>query len=327
MLRSAMLGALAMLGEMTFTSAGNAFDLQGHRGARGLLPENTLQAFALALDIGVSTIESDMAITKDGIVVLSHSAQLNPDITRAADGRWIKSPAPLIRDLTLEEVKRFDVGRIRAFSTYSFQLRSQKAIDGARIPTLAELFELTVRSGKQPRFNLETKISPLNPAETAAPDVFARIVVDVVRSAGMQSRTTIQSFDWRTLVEVKRIEPGIETSCLTVRTAFMDTISSRRGRPSPWLAGLDPDKFAGSLPRMAKAIGCRTWSPYYANLTPAEVSEAHRLELLVLPWTVNSALAIRRVVAMGADGLITDYPDRARAVLNTLPSSKPRGTN
>ena len=138
-----------------------ALDLQGHRGARGLAPENTLPAFATALSLGVTTLELDTGITKDGVVVISHNTTLNPDITRDRAGQWLGGPGPAIYNLTFPELQQYDVGRIKPGTDYAKQFPEQKAVDGTRIPRLAELFALVKKSGnEQIRFNIETKLSP-----------------------------------------------------------------------------------------------------------------------------------------------------------------------
>jgi glycerophosphoryl diester phosphodiesterase len=291
-----------------------AFDLQGHRGARGLAPENALAGFAKALEIGVTTLETDLGVTKDGVIVLSHDRRLNPDIVRGPDGKWLAAPGPAIHSLTLAELRRFDVGRIRPETRYALLFERQMPADGARIPTLSELFELAEASGKSPRFNIETKVSPEEPGETPDPETFVRLVVEAVRAAKMTSRTTIQSFDWRTLRIARRLAPEIATACLTSQRTLRDRNDAEGRKPSPWLAGLDPRDFA-SVPRLVAAAGCGTWSPSFREISPAAVAEAHTLGLEVVPWTVNTDADMVRVIDMGVDGLITDYPDRARSVL------------
>jgi glycerophosphoryl diester phosphodiesterase len=291
-----------------------AFDLQGHRGARGLAPENTLAGFARALEIGVTTLETDLAITKDGVLVLSHDPVFNPDVARSADGTWLIPPVPPINSLTLAELKVYDVGRIKPGSKYAQQFSDQRPVDGSRVPTLAELFDLVKSSGKMPRFNIETKLSPDKPHEAPDPDTFARVVIQAVRAAGLSGRTTIQSFDWRTLIAARRLAPEIETVCLTAASTLRDRTVDGERRPSAWLAGFDPATF-GSVPALAKAAGCGTWSPRFVELTADLVSDAHALGLKVVPWTINAPADIARVIDMKVDGLITDYPDRARDVL------------
>lgn len=285
--------------------AAQAFDLQAHRGGRGLAPENTLAAFRNALSLGVTTFETDLAITKDDIVVLSHEPWLNPDLVRGPDGQWLAAAGPTIHSLTLGELRRYDIGRLNPATRYGRQFPGQKPADGERFPTLAELQAL---GGEAVRYNIETKIDPTRPHETVDPGRFARLVVDAVRSARMERRTSIQSFDWRTLIEARRIAPEIDTVCLTIESSSMNTVA---GSPSPWLAGLE----GGSIPQFAKAAGCAAWSPFWRNVTAANVAEAHSLRLKVIPWTVNDPPEIARLIDLEVDGLITDYPDRGLAVL------------
>jgi len=291
-----------------------AFDLQGHRGARGLAPENTLAAFEAALAIGVTTIETDLAVTRDGVVVISHDPDLNPALVRD-NGAWLKERGPAIRTLTFAELSRYDVGRLDPASNYGRQWPQQVAKDGERIPTLAALFELAGKAARPVRFNLETKITP-RPGDTApGAEDFAGIVVAAVRKAGMAPRTTIQSFDWRTLVALRRIAPEIATACLTAEGGNFDTVKPDASGRSPWHAGIAPADHGGSLPAMVRSAGCAIWSPNFASLGRERIAEAHGLGLRVLPWTVNDPADMTRLIDWGVDGIITDYPDRARRVM------------
>ena len=293
-----------------------AFDLQGHRGARGLAPENTLEAFALALSIGVTTLELDLAMTKDDVLVISHDRSLNPDHTRGPDGQFLNAQGPAIRSLTLAEVQRYDVGRLKPGSAYAASLPDQRPADGARIPALTELFELVKRAGAEHvRFNVETKITPTSGAETPDPETFAAAVAKAVRDAGLTARVSVQSFDWRTLVTLKRIAPEIERVCLTAEALNFDTIQRHQVGPSPWTAGFDVDDVEGSVPHLVAAAGCQVWSPLYRNANADDIAAARRLRLKVLPWTVNERADMERLIALGVDGLITDYPDRLRALM------------
>ncbi|MFL6936961.1 MAG: glycerophosphodiester phosphodiesterase [Xanthobacteraceae bacterium] len=309
-----MFWMVAMMAALS-TSA-QAFDLQGHRGARGLAPENTLPAFALALSIGVTTLELDVAMTKDGILVGHHDEWLNSDIARGPDGRFLGTRGPAIHSLTLDEVKRYDVGRIKPRTGYAAEFPEQRPIDGTRIPTLEEVFTLVQRANADHiRFNIETKITPTSGADAPAPDVFAAAVARAITGAGLTRRASVQSFDWRTLVVLQRIAPEIERVCLTDEQPGGDTIERGKPGPSPWTAGLDVDDFGGSTPRLVAAAGCPAWSPNFADLTPDKVAEARSLGIKVIPWTVNARADMERVIDLGVDGIISDYPDRLRAVL------------
>jgi glycerophosphoryl diester phosphodiesterase len=288
-----------------------AFDLQGHRGARGLAPENTLAAFRMAVDLGVTTLETDLAITRDEVVVISHDPMLNPDLVRGPDGNWI-AEGPPIHSLTLDALKRYDIGRLNPATKYAQQLPDQKPVDGERFPTLAEVFAAV---GPDVRFNIELKTDPTKPDQTVDPARFAQLAVEAIRLGEAAGRSTIQSFDWRGLLEVRRLAPEIPTSCLSIESNGMDTVGRRSGHPSPWLAGLNLSVHGGSVPSLATAAGCAVWSPFWRNVTAENVKEAQALGLKVLPWTVNDPTEMARLIDLGVDGLITDYPDRAQSVL------------
>ncbi|MEA2847294.1 MAG: glycerophosphoryl diester phosphodiesterase, partial [Rhodospirillaceae bacterium] len=260
--------------------AAAAFDLQGHRGARGLAPENTLAAFRTALDLGVTTLETDLAVTKDDVLVISHDPLLNPDLVRGPDGKWIDAGPP-IRSLTVAELKRYDIGRLNPAAKYAQQFPEQKPVDGERFPTLAEFF---AAAGPDVRFNIEIKTDPTKPDLTVDPNRFAQLAVDAIRLGKAGRRSTIQSFDWRGLIEARRLAPEIATGCLSIESNNMDTVGRASGQPSPWLAGLDLAAHGGSVPRLASQAGCAVWSPFWRNATAENVKEAQAIGLKVVPW-------------------------------------------
>jgi glycerophosphoryl diester phosphodiesterase len=294
------------------------FDLQAHRGGRGLRPENTLASFRHALSIGVSTLELDCGVTRDGVVVVSHDTRLNPDITRGPDGRFLTGPGEAIAALAYADLARYDVGRIKPASTYAASFPQQQPADGERIPRLADVFALVEASGNTSvRFNIETKIDPTDPEGTVAPDRFVLALLAAIRSAGMGPRVTIQSFDWRTLVLVRKLAPEIALVALTDQQPGEDTMEPGKPGASIWLGGLDVDDHGGSVPKTVAALGARTWSPHALDLTPENIAEAHALGLKIVPWTVNEPKDMARAIAADVDGLITDYPDRLRALLES----------
>ncbi len=312
-----------------FGCATPSFDLQGHRGARGLAPENTLTAFDTAMTIGVTTLELDVGVTKDGVVVVLHDRTLNPDIARDPSGAWISTKDIAVNSLTLAELKRFDVGRLRPESNYAKTFATQAPNDGERIPTLRELFDrVNAKNATHIRFNIETKLSPLAPNETLAPEPFVRAVIAEIRAAKLTDRATLQSFDWRTLRIAERVAPEITTVYLTSQQAAGDTVQADRPGKSPWLAGFDVDDHGGSVPKLLAAIEARVWSPNARDLTEAKVKEAQALRLSVIPWTVNEAADMARLIEWGVNGIITDYPHRLRKVMSAkamiLPISVPK---
>ena len=308
--------ALAAVIILMRLSAADAFDLQGHRGARGLAPENTLEGFAVALAIGVNTLELDVGVSKDDVVVVSHDRVLNPDHTRGPDGQFLTAAGPAIRSLTLAQLKQYDVGRLKPGTAYAATFPLQHAVDGARIPALSEVFALTQRVGaKDVRFNIETKLTPTSGTETPDPESFAAAVAGAVRGAGMAPRVVVQSFDWRVLTALRRIAPEIERACLTVESPQDDTLQRDRPGPSPWTDGLDIKAFGGSTPKLVVAADCHIWSPYYRNVSAEVMADAKAAGVRVIPWTVNERADMDRLIGLGVDGLISDYPDRLRAGL------------
>lgn len=294
---------------------GMAFDLQGHRGARGLAPENTLEGFSTALALGVTTLEMDTGVTADGVVVVMHDPTLNPDITRGPDGAWVTPPGPTVRGLTLAELQRHDVGRIRPGTRYAATFADQVPADGARVPTLAAVLALATRASNTVRFNIETKLFPHRPDVTVPPEVMAEAVAREIIDAGVADRAVVQSFDWRSLAWLRDNRPMIARSYLTAQLSGFDTVSSRDGVASPWLAGLDAAAHGNSAPRLVAAAGGTIWSPHFRDLTEAIVAEARALGLTVLPWTVNDAPTMERLIGWGVDGIITDRPDILRGVM------------
>lgn len=305
-------------------SGARAFDLQGHRGARGLAPENTLPAFAAALTLGVDTLEFDVGVTKDGQVVIAHDRRLSPDIAQRPDGKYVDLPGPAIRALTLDEIRQYDVGTLRPRSAYANQFPSQRSVPGTRVPTLAEVAALIRKSGNgSVRVNVETKLSPLAPDETVDPETFATTLVNALRDTGLAQRASIQSFDWRTLKVVQRIAPEIPTVCLTIGRGQGDNLQLGKPGKSPWLAGLDADDFI-SVPRLVRDAGCKVWSPFFRDTTNASIVEARLLGLKVAVWTVNETADMAALLDQGVDSIITDYPDRLRAAMDAKNMDLPR---
>lgn len=302
---------VAMLGGCATT-----FDLQGHRGARGLIPENTLPAFARAMEIGVTTLELDTSITKDGVAVITHDSRLNPDITRLADGKWLETSVDRgvsIFSLTVDELQKYDVGRIKPGSKYAERHPEQQAVDGTRIPKLADLFALVRKSGNaRVRFNIETKISPFERDLTPSPEAFVDALLGVITEEKMASRVSIESFDWRTLKIIQQRAPDIPTVYLSAQQKFLDTINADGREGSVWTAGMNVREFGGSVARMVKAAGGVVWSPYFGDVDEAKIREAQALGLKVVVWTVNQMKDIERMLTWKVDGIISDYPNRVR---------------
>ena len=319
--------SVVVVGLLLGVATADAMEVQGHRGARGLWPENSLRAFAAALSIGVDVLELDVVLTKDGQLAVSHNPAPNPIITRDADGKWIGTDGPAFKDLTYAEIARFDVGKIKPGSRYAGRLGEQMSVKGTRIPLLKDVFDLAKRAGNETvRFNIETKISPLPKDRSADPDAIVNALLAEISAAGLTDRVIIQSFDWRSLQITQKMAPSIPTAYLTAERKWFDNLQiGKKGRPL-WTAGFDINDFGGSPAKLIKRAGGRIWSPYFRDLTPARLAEAHELGLRVVVWTVNNRTKMSELIKQGVDGIITDYPNRIRQVLLKLHRKPPKQT-
>jgi glycerophosphoryl diester phosphodiesterase len=236
-------------------------------------------------------------------VVVSHDLALNPVITRDAGGHWLNDTGPLLHDLTFDDLRAYDVGRIRPATPYRLLYRSQRGHDGVRIPTLEEVLLLS----SEARFIIELKTDPRHPGWTAAAAAMADAVLAVVDRAGAAARVTIESFDWRGPRHIRRIRPEVQTAWLTREETVRDA--------ALWWDGITRMDFANSVAAAVAAQGGQIWAPAWQTVTRASVAEAHDLGLRVIPWTVNRRAALRRMIDCGVDGLITDRPDVAFAII------------
>jgi glycerophosphoryl diester phosphodiesterase len=302
------------------------FDLQAHRGGLGLVVESTLPAFENALRVGVTTLELDVQITRDGAAVVTHDRRVSA--AKCLDTRPATPGDPdypyvgsYVKDLTLAQVRTLDCGTLTQPAH-----PGQRAVPGARMPLLSEVFDLVRRNrAHDVRFNVETKVEAGAPEETAPREQFVRVVAAEVRRAGMLRRTTIQSFDWGALTRMREVEPRLPVVALTNHD-FLEV-----GEPgaSPWLGGIDIDDFGGDPVAAVDALGADAFSPvhgfpqdgavtdpdYVPYVTADMVDRAHARGIEVIPWTVDDEPTMRALLDAGVDGLITDYPDRLRTVM------------
>jgi len=303
----------------------DVFDLEAHRGGRDVRPENTLYSYAYAIELGATSIECDMQLTKDGQIVMSHNPILNSDITRDENGNYIENNKYDIRLMTVDELKKFDVGvmDLNCGEYYDLHGKTQFTYD-AKIPTLEELMQLIQSYGdKNIVLNIETKSYP-DPASAgyknnADPKKFVEVFNNIVKKYDMEDRVVLQSFDWQTLIEMKKLNPNISTSALWQEQPSWgrDSESLRRyeKKKSPWLGGLDIKDYQGNPVKAAHAIGADIISPYYTEISKQDVDEAHSLGMKVVPWTVNNEKDMNMLLDMGVDGIISDKPWLLKQVL------------
>lgn len=322
---------------ITGAACAQAFDLQAHRGGMGLVSEGTLEAFANALQLGVSTLELDTQVTEDGYVVVTHDRQVqarncqDTGPVTAADPEY-PYVGKYIKNLSLAQVRTLDCGS-RQLAGYP----EQRVVPGATMPLLSEVLELVKNTaGDAVMLNIETKVEAGAPEETAPRDEFVSAVLAVIRDSGMAEQVTIQSFDWGALMLVKDIMPDMPIVALTNGQSFLRC--NEPGR-SPWLGGLDMDDFDCDVVAAVNSFGATALSPVhgqpqdgtindadYAPFVTAEMIEsAHALGIKVIPWTVDDKPTMSYLIELGIDGLITNYPDRLRDVLQARGYSLPQG--
>ncbi len=288
-------------------------DVQGHRGARGLLPENTLAGFELALALGVTTLELDLGMSRDGILVVTHDPRISSSLCIAPGGSPVPTLGPLVRELSLAEIQAFDCGSLNP-DARRFPEPPRRAVPGAQIPSLVEVLDLAKRIGDdRVQFNIEVKTEP-GSNETPPLEPFVTRVVEILRSRALLQHATLQSFDWQALAIGKRLEPELRTVALLAD----DTLDA------DWLAGLAPSEHDGVL-GLLQAAGdfVDDFSPSWRMLLPRfgrgiPIRPLQQAGFRVIPWTVNDETTMRRVLSLGVDGIITDYPDRLLALLREL---------
>ncbi|NIO22025.1 MAG: glycerophosphodiester phosphodiesterase [Candidatus Aenigmarchaeota archaeon] len=299
-----------------------AIDIQmvGHRGAAGLMPENTLSGFKRAMELGVDAFELDVHLTSDNVVVVTHDYRLNPAITRDGQGNWVKD-RPLIKDLTLAEVQSYDVGKLDRSTSYAEKYRKRKSVDGEHIPTLRDVIRLVKSTDETTHIFIEIKTTPLKPEDSTPPEALSNAIAKILEEEGFSDRVRIISFDWRGLRYIKKIMPKVHTAHVTRARKYHDTIQKKKPGPSPWMAGFDIDDFK-SIPQAIKAAGGECWASSYKHasghgrgMKTKQVEEAHGLGVDVFVWTVNSKWDMKRMIKIGVDGIITDRPDILRSIV------------
>ena len=284
----------------------NHIKIYGHRGARGDLPENTLESFKYLFENNITAYETDILISKDLIPVINHDFRLHPDLTRDSDGNWIQKHDIKIFDLTYEELSKFDVGSINKKSKYGKRFPNQKSLKDKRIPKLSELLELTLlHITDDLLINLEIKSTPIEDNLTPAPDVMVRLIINEVSRFALKDRVIISSFDWRILKEIQKLDPKISRAYLS---------SEQKGKvydKSPWMDFMPLyDSDTSELPRLIKTLGGGAWHPNHRDINKNVVKISHNEGLPVNVWTVNEEYDMLRMIDYEVDGIMTDYPLR-----------------
>ena len=272
-------------------------------------------------------------------LVVHHDERLNPAIARDPDGRWVEPPTPLLKDLTVAELRVYDVGRLRLGSDYAAQHPEQAPLDGARIPLLEDVYRL-LQDRANPGFRLyvELKTSLRNLAESADPVELAQAAVALTYELAMVNAVTFVSFDWRTLVRAKELAPEIPNAFTTLPFAMLDPEHASAADDEPgseramlrqasashtrWSAGFNWHEHTGKTftERMLQAIATGPsdgWFAWHGDVTQETVSLARKLKLEISCWTVDDPAEMSRLASLGVDAILTDRPDRLAETLRT----------
>ena len=290
----------------------NHIKIYGHRGARGDLPENTLESFKYLFDNNINAYETDILISKDLIPVITHDFRLDPSLTKDKEGNWIKDENIKIFDLTYDEISKFDVGSLNKLTRYGRRFVNQRSLENQKIPKLSELLELSSKNLLQNLLiNLEIKSTPDEKNLTPDPKDLVQIVLNEINNSNLKDKIIISSFDWRILREVKKQSPEIPRAYLTFQQEKGMKIKKTIYSKSPWIDHI-PLTIVYDLPKIIKELGGSAWHPYYKDINKKAVKDAHDNNLPVNVWTVNDEDDMLKMIEYGVDGIMTDYPLRLK---------------
>lgn len=306
----------------------NVIQIYAHRAGRGLMPEHTLPAYRGVLELGVDYVDMDINMTKDGVLVITHDLGLNPYLTRDSLGRWITTATP-INTMTLNEVQKYNVGKLKPYTEYGSFFPHQHPSDFAKIPTLEEVIQYVKNiTGDKVGFQIEIKNNPEMPDMSATPTEYAEALYELLKEEGVLNRTEIQAFDWRCLIALQKLDPNVKTAYLTDQS----TETLVNSDPGTLIAGLKPKDFGYSFPKMIKHLGGYCWEPFEMDIIKKDVEEAHKLGLKVVVWgwpemekTEFNYKQIEEVIDWGVDGIIVDRPDILKGVLTARGYNLPVG--
>jgi len=306
-----------------------------HRGGADLWPENTVAAFRNAASHGADGAELDVQLSRDGELIVFHDYRLKPEICRGPDGTWIEKPTPRIKDLSLAELRAFDIGRANPQSAYARAHQGLTPSDGERIPTLEEVIAVVKGAARPFKLFVELKTSFADRAAGPDPVALAEATLKVLRANDYVRHSILVGFDWPGLLHAKSLAPECECWFTTLDSRWFEEgdpppESDPPPKPmlealrhwarmgiSPWAGGYDAVKYEGSILKAIHAAGGDGWFPTSTDITAERVAEARALGLKVGAWTVDEPAEMRRLIDLGIDAICTDRPD----VLGTIQPS------
>lgn len=317
-------------------------EVYAHRGARSFSPENTLPAYKTGLAVGTDWVDMDIGITKDGVILIDHDIWLNPDILRKDGKFWANSKqefykqlesAPggidkniqpyLVKNLTVTQLQQYDAGMLNPNSPYAKYFPAQYPVNGTPMPTLQEIIDyVNYTTNKKVNFQIEIKNDPTHPKWTVSDHEFAKKVNDILVTNNLVDRAEIQSFDWKPLYELHKLNPKVKLAFLVGGDDIERMHSKDAKEAGLWSGGKLLKNYNNSIPQMIKALGGSCYEPQDTALTKEDLDEAHKLGLKVVVWTwpENSGAAfdpvlVDKLIKWGVDGIITDDPAQLNSML------------
>ena len=292
-----------------FRGSAKIIRIVGHRGARGLFPENSMFGFENILKMGVTLIELDVVFSKDKTPIITHDHTINPSTSRDVDGEFVNENIK-VSSLTVEQIKNYEIGRLDLDSDYGRRFPEQAQLDGIYMPTLQELFEkMQQPEFEQMRLMVEIKSEPNYLSQDR--ENIASLVIKQIREANLSNKVLLHSFDWLLLSEFKKKDPKITTSFLT-KKGYQN--ESENHNPSQVFMQ-DAAGYSNSVPEKISALGGSVWCPYFKDITRDRLLSARENNLIVVVWTLNELDDIDAMIELGVDAIVTDYPLRVMSAL------------
>ena len=272
-----------------------------------MLPENTLDSIQYLFDNDINAYETDILISKDSIPVITHDFHLDPSLTQDEEGNWLEDENIKIIDLTYDQISKYDVGSLNKLTKYGRRFLNQKKLENQKIPKVSELLDLTSKNNiSNLVINLEIKSTPVQENLTPSPEEMVKIVLEEVNQSKLTDKIIYSSFDWRVLREIKNSNPEIPRDYLSFEQQGSGSFGNIYDQ-SPWM-DFTPLHNNVDLPKLITALGGKAWHPFYRNVTEKIVETSHNENLPVNVWTVNDEEDMLRMIDIGVDGIMTDYP-------------------
>lgn len=306
-----------VIANIKLQKTGHAPLIYGHRGARGEMPENTMPSFHHLIEHGITAVEIDVQNTADAIPIIHHDPQVSLNQARNAEGEWISKAGPKIIESTYSDLAVFDVGTLKLGTDYQGKFPDQAPLSDVSIPTFDE-FCILLQSQPDMIANIEIKSYADRVDLGDSPDDLAKSIIEILKKHDVKSQAIISSFDWRVLSACRNIDASIARGHLSYFDRENPPMQPNIFPQSTWMDNANWDGLNDSLPDTIASLNGHVWAPYFEDVTERQIARAKELGLIVNVWTVNDVDDISRMAGLGVDGIITDFPLRAKSILSDL---------